>query len=241
MLTLAMLASSAPAIISGVVAGVLGLAIGFVVRQVLYVNKKNAADKTAARVISEAYQEAKVVKQNAVIEAKEEALKLTKDSQEEFHNKRLDLERQQDRINLEKQQMESQKAAIAKDEERSEKTKQDLASEKESLARQKDEVEKAKNEALDKLTKVAKLSKEEAKKEVISLIEGEAKKEAAIIVKDIERKAKEDSTKVAKEIISHSIQRMAGEYTAEITTSTVTIPSDEVKGRIIGREGRNIR
>lgn len=212
--------------------------------------KKNEAK--ARKILEEAYEKAKNVKKEAVQEAELEAQKLRAKLEIELTTKRAELDRREDRITLKEEMLDRDRQSIDQLKRNNEEAKQKienereegkklLSKEKEQIAAGQKDLTTQKEEIIKQLEQASKLTKEQAKKELIGKITDEAKKDAAKQAREIEENAKEEAQKKAKWIIGGAIQRVAADHTAEVTVSVVSIPNDEVKGRIIGREGRNIR
>lgn len=221
-------------VIAAVIALVVGGAIGFVLNKFLVTNKINKSKATASRIVQDALNEAKTMKKEAILEAKEEAHKLKVDCDNELRDRRFEVQKIEDRI-IQKEE------AIDRKQELIDNEKLEIEKFKENLKKQEEETLQKQNEIIVKLEKVAGLTKQQAKEELIESITDEAKKDAANIFRSIVNEAKENADKEAKEIITMAIQRSAADYTSEATISVVSLPNNEVKGRIIGREGRNIR
>lgn len=229
--------------------GGLCLAAGAVASVLIYiaVNKsKIDKNKVAARkIIEDAYNEVKTIKKDAaaecntlkkesILEAKEEVHKLKIDCDIELRDRRTEIQRIEDRLALKEEQIAKDTQAVAKQ-------KSDCDALKERLLKEEELTQQKKDEIIAKLESVSHFTKEQAKKELISEIEDEAKKEAIKSVREIEEDAKQNASKYAKEIVASAIQKVAVDQTSESTVSVISIPNDEVKGRIIGREGRNIK
>ena len=242
-----MLLDVSPAIVSviSVVLFIVGLALGFVIGFVIYKiysSKKLQKNKSnALKIIEDAYAEAKAIKKEAVIESKEQTQKLKDSVEQEVKERRLEVVKLEERLNQREEYIEKKEQAVDKKTEQLDEEKAKLQDEKLKIDALKEEEEKIKSQILDELEKVAKLSKQEAKDMLISSMRNDAQKEAAVIVKQIEDEAKENGEKKAREIIGQALQRCATDTTSEMTVSVVSLPNDEMKGRIIGREGRNIR
>ena len=216
--------------ITFVVAGVLGF---FLSR--LLLNSKLAKSKiTATKLVQDALNESKTLKKEAILEAKEEAHQLKVACDTELQARRAEMQRLEDRLIQREEQIDKKEEALDKEKEGLEKSKTELETLKVATQEKHDEI-------LEKLEKVAGLTKQEAKNQLISSIKEEAEKDAANLVRNITNEARENAEKEAKNIITQSIQRCAADHTSEVTVSVVALPNDEVKGRIIGREGRNIR
>jgi len=236
-------------LMSGVLSGLLGAVIGLVVAipstyfVYRYVQKsKSGKDAAQAKsLLEEAKIEAKNLKKEAVLEAKEETLRLTSECEQEIKERRAEIQKAENRISQREEFLDKKEETLEKKNEALEKAKLDLADKELDLAKRSEEQDKITEKMNAELERIAKLTKEDAKKELIAKYEDEAKKDAAILIREIENNAKEEANKKAKEIVTLAIQKTAVDHTSEVTVSTVDLPNDEVKGRIIGREGRNIR
>ena len=221
-----------------VIAAVAGLVVGgffgFLIRKLISEAKIGSAEQQAQKLISEGEKAAETLKKEALIEAKEKILKEKTESEKEIKERRNEVTR------LERRAVAREEALEKKIEnyERKEETLNRKIKEQTELIEQTEQLKKLQAE---KLEAVAGLSKEEAKAELISVIEEEVKHEAAMKIIEIEAQLKEDADKKARNIISLAIQRCASDHVSEATVSVVALPSDDMKGRIIGREGRNIR
>lgn len=229
--------------------GLLGVLLGAIVAGVatyfvvIYIQKQKIGKDTAKAksILEDAKNEAKNLKKEAVLEAKEEAFRLTSECDQELKSRRAEMQRAENRISQREEFLDKKEETIEKKNEAIEKTRQELADKELKVQKKIDEQNLVLEKMNKELERIAKLSREEAKKELISKYEEEAKKDAAVLVRNIEAQAKEEANKKAKEIVTLAIQKTAVDHTSEVTVSTVALPNDEVKGRIIGREGRNIR
>jgi len=236
-------------LMSGVVSGLLGAVIGLAIAipstfLVIRFVQKSKAGKDMAQaksILDEAKLEAKNLKKEAILEAKEETLKITSECEQEVKNRRAEVQKAENRISQREEFLDKKEETLEKKNEALEKAKADLADKELDLQKRVSEQDKIQEQMTAELERISKLTKEEAKKELISKYEDEAKKDAAIIIREIENNAKDEAEKKAKEIVTLAIQKTAVDHTSELTVSTVDLPNDEVKGRIIGREGRNIR
>ncbi len=232
-----------PAIVSviAIVLFIVGLALGFVVYKI-YSSKKNEKNKSnALKIIEDAYAEAKTIKKEAIIESKEQSQKVKDQVEQEIKERRLEVSKLEERLNQREEFIEKKELALDKRNEQIEEEKKGIADLKENLEKIKQEQEDTKIKIIEELEKVSKLSRAEAKDVLISQMRNDAQKEAVAIVKKLEDDAKEEGEKKAREIIGQALQRCATDTTSEMTVSVVALPNDEMKGRIIGREGRNIR
>ena len=222
-------------LIIGLLVGVVaGGFFGFMIRKIIGESKIGSAEKEAERIRDESMKDAENAKKEAILEAKEVIIKEKNEADKELKDRRTEVTR------LERRAAQREEVLDKKIEnyERKEETLNKKIKEQETKL---EEVEKIKLQHLDELEKIAGLSREEAKTELISMIEEEAKRESAQKLAEIESQLKDDADKKAKNIISLAIQRLANEHVSEATVSVVQLPNDDMKGRIIGREGRNIR
>lgn len=232
-----------PAIVSviSVALFVVGLAVGLVIYKI-YSSKKIEKNKSnAIKIIEDAYAEAKTIKKEAIIESKEQSQKLKEEVEQEVKERRNEVVKLEERLNQREEYIEKKELAVDKKSDQLDEEKKSLATLREQLEKTKQEEEEIKEQILEQLEKSAKLSKQEAKDLLIANMTADAQKEAAVIVKKIEDDAKEEGENKARWIIGQALQRCATETTSEMTVSVVSLPNDEMKGRIIGREGRNIR
>lgn len=204
-------------------------------------NKTAKAENNAKTIIEKAESEAKQIRKEAELEAKEEVHHLRAECETELKERRAEMSRTENRINQREDFINKKEEMLDKKSEALENQKEDLRQKEESILKKIEEQNQITKKMTTELERISKMSKEDAKQELISKYEEEAKKDAAIIVRDIEQKAKDEADKKAKEIVTLAIQRTAVDHTSEATVSSVALPSDEMKGRIIGREGRNIR
>ncbi|MBQ8451498.1 MAG: ribonuclease Y [Clostridia bacterium] len=200
-------------------------------------NAKNIAEKT----IKDAEEKASSIKKEAILEAKEQSLKIKTDSENEYKERRNEIQKMESRILEKEESLDRKNDALDKKLEALEVSRQDLENKRQALEVSKQDLEKEREGIARELEKVAGLTKEEAKKQVVDSIIDDARKEAGNIVRDIENEAREEGEKKARDIVALAIQKCATDQTADVTVTTVALPTDEMKGRIIGREGRNIR
>jgi len=227
--------------VNGILIGLLGLVIGSVIFMAGYVMRKfiaeakiGSAEEAAQRIVEEATKEGEARKREAILEAKEEVHRLRNDLEKESRERRSELHRLERRL-VQKEE------ALDRKSETLEKKEISLIKQEEEIRKTKEELDELKARELKELEKISGLSSDEARKLLLNNIEKEIEHEAAVMVRDLEAKAKEEGEKRAREIISLAIQRCAADHVAETTVSVVELPNDEMKGRIIGREGRNIR
>lgn len=219
----------------------IGVLVGFVINKKATMSKIGDAKTAAEKIINEATAEAKSLKKEAILEAKEEDLKLRNEIDKEIKSRRAEVQKNEQRVMQKEETLIKKEASLEVKNEALDAEKIVLAQKNSEADKIKEKLENAHGKIVEELEKVSNMSKEEAKQLLINEIEESAKKDAAILVREIERNAKEDADKKAKNIVSLAIQKCATDHSAEITVSVVPLPSDELKGRIIGREGRNIR
>ena len=196
--------------------------------------KLGDAEKKARVIIDDALKTAETKKREALLEAKEEALKTKNEIERESKERRAEIQRYEKRV-LSKEEALDKKAEVL------ERKEAKLNARDAELEKEKKELTEIKNSHLQELEKISGLTTERAKEYLLKSVEEDVKHETAVLVKELDRKAKEEADKRAKDYVVTAIQRCAADHVAETTISVVQLPNDEMKGRIIGREGRNIR
>jgi ribonuclease Y len=219
----------------------LGGGVAFVVKGRSAAGKLRDAEAEAAKVLANAEREAETKRKEAAIEAKDKIYQSRMDFERETKEKRQELQNQERRLTQKEENLEKKVDAIEKREADAARREKELVN-REKVAQEKEEqYEAGLREQRQMLEKIASMTAEEAKRQLMLSMEDEAKYEAAKTIKRIEDEAKEEADKKSKHIISSAIQRYSSDYVAEATVSVLNLPNDEMKGRIIGREGRNIR
>lgn len=208
--------------------------MGYLVRRYIAESKIKNAETEAKRILENALKEAETNKKELVLEAKEEVHKLRSELDKEIRDRRNEIQRIERRLLQREELLDKKIEALEQREE-------NINKKQKEVQKSHDDVNELYKKQKEELERLSGLSSEEAKQLLLSDIEKEIKHEAAMMIKDIESKAKEEGERKAKEIISLAIQKCAADHVAETTVSVVTLPNDEMKGRIIGREGRNIR
>lgn len=208
--------------------------IGYMLRKKVAEGKLNEAEIVVKRMMDEAERKAESVKKEKLVEAKEEVHKLRSEAEKEYKERRGELQKFEKRI-LQKEEVLDKKIGQVEEKDNKYNDKFKKLQDKES------EITKLVDAQNVKLEEVARMTLDEAKGEILTKAEAEVRVEMAFMVKDLEAKAKDEADKKAREIVSYAIQRCAADHVAETTVSVVNLPNDEMKGRIIGREGRNIR
>ena len=225
----------------GLGALVLGLVGGYFGTYFINTKKMAKGKANAVKILEEAYAEAKTVKKEAILEAKEEIHKLRQDFDKEVKDRRVELQKTEDRLTQKEEFIDKKDLNLDKKQEDIDNQKKIVDEKLNKVNLALEEQQQIKQNMIAELEKVATLKKEDAKQILINSMVEDARKDAAKIVKTIEDNATEEATKKAQNIISLAIQKCATDMTSEATISSVTIPNDDMKGRIIGREGRNIR
>jgi ribonuclease Y len=216
------------------VVGVVGFGIGYLIRKSLAEAKISSAELAALQIVEKANKEAVALKKETVLEAKDEVYRLRTEAEKDIRERRNEIQRQERRL-LQKEE------SLDKKIESLEHKEENLANKEKRLEETQEQIDDIYKKQVFELERVSGLSKEEAKQIILSNVEQEVRHEMAQLIKQIEQQAKEEADKKAREIIALAIQRCAADHVAETTVSVVTLPNEEMKGRIIGREGRNIR
>ena len=225
-----------------VVAAVIGF---FFFKHKSKVNKENRelgeASERAKKMVADAQAECKALKRDAILEAKEQELKLKNDFERETKEKKAELTKQEQRLSQREDNLDKREESLTKKSDALEQQQKSLANKEQEIKKTQDKINHQHELMIQELEKVAQLTKEEAKALLTEEILDETRHDVAIQVRNMEQAAKEEATNEAKKIISLAIQRCAADHTTENTVSVVSLPSDDMKARIIGREGRNIR
>ena len=221
-------------IIAAIVGILAGCLLGFTYRKRIAEKEIGGAEEEAKRIINESIKTAESKKREAVLEAKEEIHKSRADLDREIKERRSEIQKSERRL---QQKEETLDRKIDANDQKSEELSLRLA----RVQKTHDEAEKIKAEQIARLEEISGLSREEAKDYLVSSIEAEAQHDAAVKLREINQNLKDEADMQARKIITSAIQRCAADHVAEATVSVVPLPNDEMKGRIIGREGRNIR
>lgn len=216
------------------IVGLLGAGVGYWIRRNIAEAKISSAETAAKKILEEAEKAGESKKKEALVEAKEEIHKLRNELDREIKERRSELQRLERRLVQKEENLDRKIDSLEK--------KEEILSRKEAdLDKSQEKINELYTKQLAELERLSGLTSEEARTLLLASVEEEIKHEAAMMIKEIEQQAKEEADKKAREIISLAIQRCAADHVAETTVSVVALPNDEMKGRIIGREGRNIR
>ena len=217
-----------------VVSAVAFFLIGYHYRKSVSEKEISSAEEEARRIINEAIKSSESKKREALVEAKEEILRSRSEYEKEEKSRRADLQKQERRLQQKEENLDRKTENIEK--------KEEALNQKHAQAdREQEEILTIKRSQTEMLERISGFTAEEAKNYLISQVESEVTHETALKIKEIEARAKEEADQRAREIVATAIQRCAADHASEITVSVVPLPNDEMKGRIIGREGRNIR
>ena len=217
-----------------IVVGIIAFRMGISYRKKIAEAEIGGAEQEAKKIVSEAAVAAENKKREVLIEAKEEAHKMRIEFDKEMKEQRSEQQRTERRLQQKEESLDKKVEQLEKKEEA-------LGVKSKQVDDKLVELDKVHEQQMEELRKISGMSQEEAKAQLLNALESEIKHEAAIMAKEIQDKAKEEADKKAREIVSGAIQRCAADHSAETTVSVVNLPNDDMKGRIIGREGRNIR
>ena len=212
----------------------IGCAVGITYRKKVAEKEIGSAELEATRLINEAIRSGENRKKEMLLEAKDEIHKSRTEHDKEVKERRAELSKQERRL-------EQKEATLDKKAEAFERKEEDLAKKLAKAAETQAQADAIKNEQMETLERISQLTQEQAKQYLLQSVEDEVRHEAAMKIKEIEQQLKDEAEDKAREVISTAIQRCAADHAAEVTVSVVALPTDEMKGRIIGREGRNIR
>lgn len=225
-------------IVAAIIAAVVGLAIGigagYFVRKNISEAKIGEADSLAKNIIDQANKDAETMKKEKLLEAKEEIHRFRSDAEKENRERRNELQKYERRVIQKEESLDRKQQSI-------ESKESNLNQKLRAVDEKQKEIEAIKVKQLEKLEDISGITSDKAKDIILSNAEKEVRHEMSIMIKEIETQAKEDAEKKSREIIGYAIQKCAADHVAETTVTVVNLPNDEMKGRIIGREGRNIR
>lgn len=217
-----------------IIFAIIGISVGYAIRKYISEGKINNAEELSKKIIFEAEHEAQTKKKELLVEAKDEIQKIRASEEKKINSQKAELKQLESRVLNREEQIERKSNQVDKKDEK-------LSQKLESLKEKEETAEKLIAQREEELQKVAGLTAEEGKKILLSQLESQITQESALIIKENEQRIKDESNKYARDVIATAIQRVAADQVTETTVSVVNLPNDEMKGRIIGREGRNIR
>ena len=220
---------------------VLGLIIGLGVVVLINIIKKKNDTKTAESIIDKAKKDAEKIKRDSLFETKEEIHKLKMEADKEIKEKKSEVKEQEDRLLQRENNIDRRDLALQNREASLEERENNLLEKQEKIQEAREEMEELKRKELEELEKISKYTKEQARDAVMKMVEEKMTKEIASYIKEREAEAKLEVDEKSKEILVSAMQKYAADITSEQTVTVITLPNDEMKGRLIGREGRNIR
>ncbi len=220
---------------------IVGIVVGYLIRKSIAEAKISSAETLAKQIVDEAHRNADSSKKEALLEAKDENHKLRQQAEEEIRERRAEIQKQESRLLHKEESLDRKSEALDQRELLLERKEQSLIGKQQQIEQLESKVEEKIVEQQTELERISGYTTDQAKKVILDRVEKEVTHEAAVMIKESEYRAKEEADKKAKSILSLALQRCAADHVAETTVSVVNLPNDEMKGRIIGREGRNIR
>ncbi|WP_067838381.1 ribonuclease Y [Amphibacillus sediminis] len=228
-------------VISSLAILIVGIVVGYLIRKSIAENKISSAEELAKQIVAEGHRNAEVAKKEALLEAKDENHKIRQQVEQELRERRVELQKQENRLMQKEENLDRKDETLDKRERMQEKKESMLAEKQQQIEEMEGKVEALLGEQQAELERISGYTSDQAKQIILERVEKEVSHETALIIKEAENRTKEEADKKAKEILSLAMQRCAADHVAETTVSVVNLPNDEMKGRIIGREGRNIR
>ncbi|MDV2580670.1 ribonuclease Y [Alkalibacillus haloalkaliphilus] len=228
-------------IISILLALVVGTVVGYLIRRSIAEAKISSAEEFARKIEEEGRRNAEAAKKEALLEAQDESHRLRQEQEKELRERRNEIQKQENRLMQKEETLDRKGETLDKRELTLENKEESLNEKQQQLNKAESKVEELLSTQQAELERISGLTEEQAKQVILDRVEKEMAHETAMIIKREESRAKEEADKKAKNILSLATQRLAAEHVSETTVSVVNLPNDEMKGRIIGREGRNIR
>lgn len=216
------------------ISGAVFIPVGVVIRKKAAESKISSAESEAKRLLEDANRQAENMKKEELFKAKEEIMKSRDELDKEIRERRGEVQSQEKRLIQKEENLDKRSEMF-------ERKERDLEREERELEKRKEDIQEIFNRQMQELQRISGLSQEEAKNQLLDELEKQLTNEKAVLIKELEAKAKEEANKNAKEILGYAIQKCAADHTSETTVSIVNLPNDDMKGRIIGREGRNIK
>ncbi|MGQ9660951.1 MAG: ribonuclease Y [Kiritimatiellia bacterium] len=224
-----------------IVTGLIGVALGYGIRHVLAKRRGRSREMEATRLLEEARKESAAIRREAEVQAKAEVLKAVEEFEKSTKAKRKELDLLEERLTQREATLEKKVAMLEKKEHTLDEKITAVEKKEAELKKSQEELDKLIQQERDQLQRLAQMSQEEAKNILLTRVEKEARAEMGTLIRHLQEEAKETAEREARKIVALAIQRYAAGHAGEIMTSTVTLPSEDMKGRIIGRDGRNIR
>jgi len=218
-----------------------GTAAGYFLRKMISQKKVKSSEAFSARIIEEARKESENIKKESILQAKDYLLKAKTEFERDTRERKADLDSLEKRIRSKEENIDKRLDSLVQKESSLEGREKTLANRESLIGEKHSKLDQIIEEQRQKLEKISGITSEEAKNYLIQSMEAEAKRESGSMLRKIEEETKRDAEKKSREILAYAVQRYAGDFVAENAVSVVSLPSDEMKGRIIGREGRNIR
>ncbi|HLA27778.1 MAG TPA: ribonuclease Y [Syntrophales bacterium] len=218
-----------------------GIVLGYCLSRMLVKNRLQSSESLAERIVAEAKKDAETIKKESVLQAKENLLKTRAEFEKDTKDRKVELDNREKRIRSKEENMDKRVDSLSQKEANIESRDKSLLQKEAQLNEKHAKLDRIIEEQRQKMEKIAGMTSEEAKNSLIQSMEEDAKREAAIVLRKIEEETRRTADNKSREIIAYAVQRYSGDFVAENTVSVVTLPNDEMKGRIIGREGRNIR
>ncbi|MGF9965479.1 ribonuclease Y [Bacillus rhizoplanae] len=228
-------------ILISILLAIVSAVVGFFVRKSIAEAKINGAANEAKRIVEDANRQAEALKKEALLEAKDEIHTLRTEAELEIRDRRNELQKQENRLMQKEENLDRKDESLEKSQQLLEKKEESLVVRQQQIEDLESKVGELVQKQQDELERISSLTRDQARAIILEKVENEVSHEIAVMVKETEVRAKEEADKKAKEILSLAMQRCAADHVAETTVSVVNLPNDEMKGRIIGREGRNIR
>lgn len=224
-----------------IIALIVGVVVGYLYRKSNHEKEIAGAKNTASQILEDARKEAETMKKEAMLEAKDENHKYRSEIEDELRERRGEVQKQENRLIQREENLDRKDASLSKREQSIESKEDNLVKRQNALVSEENRIQTLVEEQQHELERIATLSRDEARHIIMDETENQLSHEIAVMIRESDQKAKDEADRNAKNIILQAIQRSAADLVSEATVSVVTLPNDDMKGRIIGREGRNIR
>lgn len=228
-------------VIISILLAFVGIVVGYLIRKRIAEKEISSAEELAKQIVEEGRKNAEVAKKEALLEAKDENHKIRQQAEDELRERRMEIQKLEDRLMQKEENLNRKDQTLDKRELLLENKESSLTEKQQQIEEMESKVGAMLSEQQAELERISGYTSDQAKQIILQRVEEEVTHDAAIMIKEAENRAKEEADKKAKDILSLALQRCAADHVAETTVSVVNLPNDEMKGRIIGREGRNIR